>query len=92
MQSSSTFTKVSGPISEVKKNLDWWRFGKYFWILERIRAKQSIGKQVRFVPNTVGGLKENKTQGKFCNFFHLFKLLQNCYINKKISFPGTLAI
>ena len=54
MQSSSTLIKISGPFPEVKKIITDQRFRKYFWILERIRAKRGIGKQVRFVPNTIG--------------------------------------
>ena len=52
MQSLSTFIRISGSIPEVKKNrIDQWLW-KYC-ILRKIRAKQGVGEQVWFVPNTV---------------------------------------
>ena len=54
IQFSSTLIKISGHITEWKKIGTDQRFRKYFCILEIIRAKQGVGKQVRFVPNTIG--------------------------------------
>ena len=52
-------------------------------LTERIWSNRGICKEVRFVPNTVGGIwAEMQTQEwKFCYFFPSFKLTQNCYIN-----------
>ena len=59
---------------------DQW-LGKYFWILERIWAKQS--EQVRFVPSTIWG---SGRQHNPSTIFPSFNLTQNCYINKNIFF------
>ena len=77
MQSSCTLIKMSGLTLEVKKKkrIDQ-RFTKYFYILERIRTKRGVGKQVKFVANTVEGSGRQHNPSK-----------QNCYINKNISFP-----
>ena len=57
MQSLSTFIKLSGPIPEVTKNLDWSMIGKTFLHIGNninnnlgiIQAKQGLGKQVWLV-------------------------------------------
>ena len=67
MQSSSTFIRIAGTFTEVKKsavindcgNISYWEE----------RAKQSIREQVLFVPNTVGCLGGVTTIGKVCNFY-----------------------
>ena len=87
MQSSSTFIRIAGTVTEVKKsavindcgNISYWEE----------RAKQSIREQVLFVPNTVGCLGGVTTIGKVCNFyphwslepvFAVLKLTRNYYV------------
>ena len=65
-------------------------------ILRKIWPKQGIGKQVLFIPNTVGGGPGgSRNPRKFYNFFPNWSLeivfpaltlTQNCYINMNISF------
>ena len=83
---------------EVKKIfIDQW-LERYYCILGRIQAKQSIDKQVWFVPNTVGESRGGATQATetFCYYYpHLrletvflpaLKLTQNCYVSMNIAF------
>ena len=56
MQFSSTLMKrISVPIPEVKKNWIDKRLKICFAHWKEIRAKWGVVKQVRFLPNTVGG-------------------------------------
>ena len=73
MQSSSTFIRISSPIPELKKIcIDQW-LGNYL-ILERTWAKQTIGEQVRVVPNTVGGAVGSHNPSKILQCSPSFKL------------------
>ena len=54
MQSSSTFIKVPRPLPEVEITCIDLRLGKYYCILESIRAELGVNEQVLFVSNTIG--------------------------------------
>ena len=57
MQSLSTLIRISGPITEGKKTcFVWSMIGKILPILGNNQAKQGVGIQVWFAPNTVGYL------------------------------------
>ena len=82
MRSSSTLIKkISVPILEVKKNWIDRRFKIFFAYWKEIRAKQGADKQVKFVPNIVGGSRREHNHSK-----------QKHYIVNNISFPWKLAI
>ena len=76
IQSSSTFIKLSGPISEVKEKSaiinDWENIIAYWE--GRIQAKRDVGEQVWFVTNTVCGSGGSTTLEKFCNFYYYLSL------------------
>ena len=86
MQSSSSFIRIAGPITEVKKSAvisDWENIS--YWE----EPEQGIGEQVLFVPNTVECLGGAGTLGKFYNSYpHLslepvftaLKLKRNHYV------------
>ena len=64
MPSSRLFIRISGPIQEGKKNMQW--LGKYCDILGRIQAKWCLGevKCILFQIN-FGGLREAQLQEHF---------------------------
>ena len=90
MQFVRKFIRISGPIPELKMPCIDQLLEKYC-IFGRIRAKQGIGEQVLFVPNTVEeSAWESYPHKNFAIFLrHLgfktlfpeLKLTQNCYIN-----------
>ena len=92
MQSSSIFTRISRPVTEVTKsavindweNISYWKEPKQMKALEN-----------KFCSKYSRGLEGVSTLGKLCSFYpHLnletvcaaLKLMQNYYVIKNISF------
>ena len=70
MQSSSTFIKISRPITEVKKKSGLINDGKnIFAYWKESKQSESLGNKLDFFQIQLGGLSGGTTPGKFYSFF-----------------------
>ena len=93
MESSSTFTRISGPIPEVKKNLYWSMIEKILHIRENLSKARSwetslVCFKYSWKVSGVSQFQENLSnfhrQLSLGTVFPALKLIQNCYINMSI--------
>ena len=86
MQSSSTFTKISGPIAEVKNSalINDWQYIPY-----QVKSEQSeaLNNKFRLFQIQLGSSRGSYNSRKIMQFLTSFKLISstyvktNCYIN-----------